>query len=216
MTKNNKWLLVFVFSLAAIKCYSQKAAMQGYVIITYEQNFPEGIEKTHRTFWIVPEDSISDLGTRFSPLLLSGYFKNDIEDCCKGIGIDPYLSSPQKENYLDTAREKALEDLLAIIYKNRKKIQTIAKKWDTGTQEQTTIYGTSVLGSFCSSKFSITGQKRSSYAGLLYMPYDKIENNDPFWATAKGKLIVRLDFSKFDFDYNILFNVFPEWKKYGK
>ena len=216
MTKNNKWLLLICFSIAFFTCYSQDSFMRRYVIITCEQKFSKGFEGIKRTFWIISADSILNTATNFAPLLLSGYFKNDIDSCCTGKEIDPYFSSPTKDNYLDTAQKKALDVLQTIVFTGRKKIQTTIKKWSSGNQEQTTIYGTSVLGSFCFSKFNYTGQKRSGYTGLLYIPYSRIEADNKFWNASKGKIIMNLDFSKCDFNYNILYNTFPEWKKYGK
>ena len=215
MTKN-KFLLLICFSITSFACYSQDSSMKRYVVITCEQKFSKGFEGIKRTFWIVPEDSILDTATNFSPLLLSGYFRNDVDSCCKGKEIDPYFSSPTKDNYLDTAQKKALDVLQTIVFEGRKKIQTTIKKWSSGNQEQTTIYGTSVLGSFCFSKFNYTGQKRSGYTGLLYIPHSRIEADNKFWSASKGKIIMNLDFCKCDFNYNILYNTFPEWKKYGK
>ena len=216
MIKNKKWLLLFCFSIAVFKCYSQNSSVKSYVIITCEQKFAKGFEGIKRTFWIAPEDSIFNTGTKFFPLLLSGYFKSDLDSCCMGKEIDPYFSSPAKENYLDAVQEKALDILQTIIFAKRKKIQTIIKKWSSGNQEQTTIYATSVFGSFCFSKLHFLGQNRSGYSDLLYIPYSQIEENNKFWDTAKGKLIMNLDFSKYNFNYNILYNVFSEWRKYGK
>lgn len=216
MIKNKKWLLLLCFSITFFKCHSQGSSVKNYVIITFEQVYAKSFEGIKRTFWIVPADSIFGIETKFFPLLLSGYFKNDIDSCCMNKEIDPYFSSPTKENYLDTAQEKALDILQTIVFTKRKKIQTIIKKWSLGNQEQITIYATSVLGSFCFSKFSFTGQKRSGYSDLLYIPYSQIEGDNKFWETSKSKLIMNFDFSKYNFNYNILYNIFPEWRKYGK
>ncbi len=216
MKKNNKWVILFYFSLLASASYSQSPIVKSYVIITCEEKFAKSFEGIKRTFWIADEDSIFDTGTKFFPLLLSGYFKNDLDSCCLGKEIDPYYSSHEKENYLDTAQEKSLDILQTIIFAKRKKMQTIIKKWAYGNQAKVTIYATSIFGSFCFSKFNFIGKKRSDYADLLYLPNSKIEENNRFWETLKSKRFMQLDFSRYNFNYYILYNEFPEWRKYGK
>ena len=216
MTKNRKLLLLGCFLLGLFTCYSQPSSLKRYIVITCEKKNSKSFEGIKRTFWIVPEDSVQNKAINFFPLLLSGYFKNDIESSCSGKEIDPYISSSSKDNYLDAMQQRALDVLQKIVFTGRKQVQTITKKWSSGNEEQTTIYATSVRGSFCSSKFNYTGQKRSGYFGLLFIPYSGIESDNKFWNTLKAKYITSLDFSTQDLNYNILYNTFPEWKKYGK
>ncbi len=216
MLKRNNWLLPLCFSIIFFNGYSQNSSLKSYVIITYEQKFSKGFEGIKRTFWVVPEDSISNMGSKFFPLLMSGYYKNDIDSCCLGKEIDPYFSSSVKENYLLIAQEKALDNLQTIVFDKRRKIQSITKKWSSDKQEQIIIYATSIYGTFCFSKFNFTGQNRSGYLDLFYLPYSEIAVNDQFWNTTKGKLIMNLDFTKYNFNFNILYNTFPEWRKYGR
>ena len=216
MIKNSKWLSLLSLSMSFFTCYSQASLAKGYLIITCEQKFAKSFEGVKRTFWILPEDSISNTNPIFSPVFFSGYFQNDIDSCRRGRSIDPYFSASTKDNYLDTPQKEALDLLQAIVFTGRKKVQTIMKTWASGNQEQTTIYATSVSGSFCCSKFNYTGQKRSGYNGLLYIPYSQIAADDKFWDGEKGKIVMHIDFSRCDLSYNVLYNIFPEWRKYGK
>jgi hypothetical protein len=216
MIKNKKLLLILFSVTTFLKCYCQYSSDKSFVIITYEQKFSKSFEGIHRSFWITPDDSILSTGVIFYPILLSGYFKNDLDSSCIGKEIDPYFSSPIKENNLEPKEQKALEFLQTLIFAKRKKIQTIVKKWNSGNEELITIYATPILGSFCYSKFSFTGQKRSGYFGQFYIPFSQIQENDNFWHGSKAKIIMNIDFSFYNFDFNILYNKFPYWKKYGK
>jgi hypothetical protein len=216
MIKNKLLFFLVCFTIKFIRVYSQASSDNNYIIITYEQSQSKSFEGIKRTFWIVPIDSIVDQKVNLCPLLLTGYYRNDTENCRTGKEIDPYISLSTEENELDTIQKKALDKLYDIIYFKRRKVQTIQKTWSSGNQEKIIIYVTPVRGSFFFCNFNYTGLKRSGYGGLLCIPYSRIEDITEFWKMAESKSVISYDFSKCNFDYNILYNELPNWKKYSK
>jgi hypothetical protein len=203
MTKNKiivltLTLLGFVADIAA-----QEKPTKEYIILSFEREFvvskmsPHGVQSY---YWIIPLDSIKSYRYSVYHLFINGFSKRNLDDCCNGKEVDPFLvfSNEQKSN--DTSNYLALDQLHAIIKKNKKELLSVTKKWKTGSKENIRVFATPVSGKFCSSNFHLFGQKRYGYKGKVYIPYSSFNFLQGFWSSQYSKFVINRDFSKIEFD----------------
>jgi len=154
-------------------------------------------------FWIIASDSLKDNESKLSRLFLSNFSKANLEDCCKGNPIDPYIVTDTSHFILDQAFDKEIETLKMLISKNKSKIQRISKKWESGQKQTITIYAIPIRGHFCFSEFHQIGKERISYNGKVSIPFSSFIFAEGFWETPNAKFILNRDFS------NQTFDIFP-------
>lgn len=170
-----------------------------YVIISIEDSYKVSQHGTKSYYWIIEVDSLNSYDFNPSYLFLN-LTKQNLDDCCNGIEVDPFLVFPDTQFEEDTLHANDLRVLKDIISVKRKKIMEITKKWSCGQKEVITIYATPVIGRFCRSDFHKIGQQRQEYYGKIYMPFSSFEYYHDFWEQDKSEFIINSDLSKIDFD----------------
>ncbi|PUZ19593.1 hypothetical protein GA0116948_12510 [Chitinophaga costaii] len=129
MEKKYFILLLTLFVFVRYNTKAQKSEIKSYAILTIEDSFSRGFEGVKRYYWIIDLDSINQHKSTFHPLLLSGFSKNNFEDCCKGININPFIFTPADSIFdLGNVYFKELEYLDKLIYLKRIKTHQIVKE----------------------------------------------------------------------------------------
>jgi hypothetical protein len=128
----------FLFFLVCFEAFSQSTSKE-YVVITFEGHFKISQHGTETYFWIIPVDSISASSSSLSRLFVSNFSTNNLQDCCAGGPVDPILVTEVSNFKLDDKYLSSLENLRQLILHDRKKLQKITKKWESG-QEETVGY----------------------------------------------------------------------------
>jgi len=180
--------------------------VSNYIIVTIENSFQVSMHGIKNYYWIVPVDSLrSSSNITFYPLFLTGTIKNDLDDCCNGRDIDPYVfKSSDTLKFLDDHQAESITQLSKILSKKQKKVQKNTKEFiASGNKEYITYYATPIKGNFCNCSFSKTGQLRTGYSGRVFVPISSFEFDDDFWQTDKAKFFLNQDFSKINF--NVIF-----------
>lgn len=198
----NKTLLLIIFSLIWNNLYSQVPSIKEYIIITFEKTVNKySVDGTKNYFWIMPVDSFYD-NQHFliSPLFIDAISKNDLESCCKGKRIDPFIMTTASKYNFDTNHINQINQLKIILRSKRRKIQDIFKKWTGGYIEEIKIYATPVLGSFCSCSLREETKTEVGYNGLVFIPLNSFSIIHNFEESKKFKYIIFSDYSKIDFE----------------
>jgi hypothetical protein len=121
-----------------------------------------------------------------------------LENCCNGIDIDPFVSTPADSVFdLGHAYYDELELLDKLILSKRKKVEQIVKAWTIKKNKETiTYYLTPIKGRFCTSVLANTRQWRSGYNGKIFIPYSSFEVNLDFWNSPQFPILANIDFEK--------------------
>lgn len=191
------FFLVFGF---VTDSFSQVPASEVYVIVTIEDTYKTSQHSTQTYFWIVPVDSIKSYSSVMSRLFISDFTINNLEDCCSGKPIDPRVYDQNSNFALDSDYLSSLRNLRELVLKNKRKVQQIDKKWQSGQTEKVVVFATPILGQFCSSDFHQIGQHRTGYHGKVYVPKSSFKHFENFWSSSKADYILKQDFSTLDFD----------------
>lgn len=215
--KRNTVVTILILLLFTFNQLFAQIKTNNYIIITQENEYSNGLEGIIRKYWIIPEDSLIKADTiKFSPLILNYYFKEHIDSCIKGINIDPLNNTSMDPVSIDSLQKSARKNLFLLERENRKKVQTVEKRWPTGYWSTTTYYATPITGNFCTCRLGKGMELSSKYKGAIFMVNDYITSYNNFWNTPKATIIITNDFSLFNFDYNTMLNVFKNGKKYEK
>ncbi|MBS1748193.1 MAG: hypothetical protein JST21_18695 [Bacteroidetes bacterium] len=202
MIKNKLFFLSLLLVLSRYNTLAQEPEIKSYVILTVEDSFSRGFEGVKRYYWIIETDSIKSLGSVFYPLLLSEFSKNNFENCCKGIDIDPFVLTPADSVFdIGSGYFKESEYLSKLIFSKRKRTQQIIKEWTLKkSKELITFYITPIKGKFCYSGFAKTGRWRTGYNGKIFIPYSTFEVNLDFWRSPQLPILSNIDFANFKFN----------------
>jgi hypothetical protein len=200
MKKHHFLILLVLLAWAVNTSMTQQPSLQKYIVVTFEEKWKISGEGPYYYYWIVPEDSVKSDANPFSYLLLRLFHKNELTDCCNGKDFNPFVIYT-KEHYedLDAEYNKNFDQLMQIVLKKRKKVQEIIKKWQTGQEQDITVFATPVSGKFCSSYLDKFGQYDYHYKEELYLPYSSFTYTPEFWDSAKAKFILHEDYSKINF-----------------
>lgn len=197
---------LFYFSLLLVlvahNTMAQKPELKRFAILTVEDSFNRGLEGVKRYYWIIETDSIKSSNCIFYPLILSGFSKQNLENCCKGVEIDPLVITPT-DSVFDIGSEYFKESafLNKLIFSKRKKVQQIVKEWELKSSKELIIfYITPVKGKFCNSGFAKTGQWRTGYTGKIFIPYSTFEVYSDFWNSSQLAILANMDFVNFKFN----------------
>lgn len=186
-------LLLWYFNLNALAQISRSQ----YVVFMFEDTYKNSPHGTDTYYWIIPADSLKK-HKRIAPLLLSGFSKTTLESCCKGDTIDPYAVTATTSYDFSNNYFAGIDSLRQLIFKNRKRIQIISKKWESGQREKLKVFATPIQGIFCSSKYSIQSSKIGKDNGRIYFPVSGFNYITNFWIEVPINLIER-DFAAINF-----------------
>ena len=202
MIKNELFFLSLLFVLAEYNTKAQKPEVMSYAILTVEDSFSRGFEGTKRYYWIIEIDSIKSSTSAFYPLLLSGFSKDNFENCCQGVDIDPFALTPADSVFdIGSGYFKESEYLNKLILSKRKRTQQIVKEWTLKkSKDLIAFYITPIKGRFCNSGFAKTGQWRTGYSGRIFIPYSTFEVNLDFWNSPQLSILSNMDFSSLKFN----------------
>jgi hypothetical protein len=193
-----KFLILFILSFGHFN-YSYGQEQKSYIIISFEDVYKKSQHGKKTYYWIIARDSVNTYDVKLSYLFFD-FSKQNLEDCCNGVAVDPFLVFPGSKYEIDTQNSSELFKLKEIITRKKKKIMKVEKKWATGQKETIIVYATPVIGKFCSSNFHEIGQQRQGYKGKVYMPYSNFEYQEAFWNSAEAEYILNSDISSFNFD----------------
>lgn len=185
------WLLGLLLSsqLALGQAYRST-----YLLFTFEDINNRSPHGTQTYYWLQPLDSVSQ-GLALRPLFLSGFSQQDERACCQGQAINPYLVTQSSSYDFDQRHFTTLDTLRHLLRTQRRKIQTIHKRWATGQQQTITVYLTPISGVFCTANFLNSGL----YTRRLYLPQAKFAGAPSFWQSKASKLTGNWDYSDVPF-----------------
>lgn len=163
----------------------------------FEDTYKNSPHGTDTYYWIIPADSIKQHKS-ISSLLLSGFSKTTLESSCKGDIIDPYAITASTSYDFANSYFASIDSLRQLIFKNRKRIQTVSKKWKSGQREKLQIFATPIQGTFCSSNYAIQNSGIGKYNGRIYFPVAGFHYINNFWIDVPVNLIER-DFVSINF-----------------
>jgi hypothetical protein len=92
-----------------------------------------------------------------------------------------------------------MDSLRHLLRTQRRRIQTIRKRWASGQQQTLTVYFTPVSGVFCVANFWQSGLYATAYAGRLYLPRAKFVGLTSFWQRPDSQQVVAWDYSRVPF-----------------
>ena len=168
-----------------------------YVVITFERA-ENKVHRLKRYYWIIPSDSIRSKNLLMASLYMETYFdKSEFEECCRGGTIDVLESSGNDTVSFSNDYNIALKQLNELVFKNRKRVQTIIHQWYNPKYEEITqVYATPIIVSFCycMQKFSHL-IKNYFQEGIVFLPLSSFRYNDNFWKSDKSKAIECFDYS---------------------
>lgn len=199
--RRDKLVLCLLLSFCTLAdAFSQGTEPGLYVVITFDDVYKISQHGKRDYFWIISNDSLKSYESKLSRLFLSDFTKNNLEDCCSGKPIDPFVFTEGSIFTFDDRYSKDLETLTQLILKHKRKLQRISKKWETGQEETITVFATPIRGRFCSSEYHLSGQIRRGYKGQVFLPFSSFAYAEDFWKTTNAKFILDQDFSRHKFD----------------
>lgn len=199
--KGIKLSLIVVLLASIYNLGSSQVENGKYVIVTFEHTYKQSQHGKESFYWVVPNDSINSYETSLSKIFLDGFSVNNLEDCCEGKQIDPFLVFDDSRYDLDEDYLQSLSRLKSLIKEKRRKVQSIKKKWTNGQSVRISVYVTPIIGSFCSSEYHVLGQARNGYDGLVYLPYlSDFKVDKSFWQSLEVDYLLSRDFSKIHYD----------------
>lgn len=194
---------LLILSVLVCKSAACQNLRHNYVVFTFEDTYKVSQHGKSLYYLIEPVDSIASKHNALSFIFLSGFSKDNLDDCCSGKEINPFAITANTSYGFSEKYSRSLDSLKQIIYKNRRRVQVIKKTWASGQIENIEIFVTPISGVFCSSKFSKIGLYSSDYSGLLYLGNSNFHGIESFWSTKEGSIISKQDYS------STFFSVFP-------
>lgn len=186
-------LLVFAFPKDLL---SQEIIPAEYIVITYELSRTKDSHGVRNFYWIVSVDSLKDKRALLSPIYFTGFAKNHFNMCCRSEMVDIFTTTTSSTYDFVEGYEKSVEELTKMVYKQRKKLQTITKEWAGGSKETIRIYATPVLGEFCHCKITKEDGGKIDYNGTIYLPLGNFSISNGFWNSKNAPSILNRDFTR--------------------
>ena len=195
-----KLLLVIVLSLMALQLRSQDIEDK-FVVVTIEKETDSKLHKRETDYWIVslklweksPEEAVL-------PLYLVGFSSTDFKECCTDKSLILFNSTTEETFEFAEDFKNDQNTLIKLIAKERKRVQTIKKKWVTGYKERVTIYLTPINGKFClCSVVHKDGGSKLGYEGQAAMPVSGFSYDSTFWSSKEARQIERFDYADLPF-----------------
>jgi hypothetical protein len=190
------WLLLAL--LLSSQLVAGQAFRGTYLLFTFEETASRSPHGTQTYYWLQPLDSIAH-GPLLRPLFMQGFSQQDELACCQGQAINPYAVTQSSSYNFDQPHYAAVDSLRHLLQTQRRKMQTIRKRWASGQQQTLTVYLTPVSGVFCAANFLQVGLYATSCAGRLYLPRAKFVGVPSFWHRSESQQVAAWDYSRVPF-----------------
>jgi hypothetical protein len=197
---NKILVLIFVFLISFIGFSQEKVKSDSYIIITFRYDRTNDNHPAKDYHWITSIDSIKDANNfNFYPLYFDEFSNEDLKECKEQRDVNIFTMHKGEDFILEKPLTNDIEILKGLVQLNKKKVQTVIKKWKSGYKEKITVCITPIFGNFCSSNIAKYSGKDIDYEGVIYLPLSNFKLNTNFFKTEDGKLVERLDYLKNNF-----------------
>lgn len=195
MKKRNSQKVILLFLLFFNSFVFCQQSTSEYVIITYEIDRNKDQHPKRNYYWIVPADSLTGhRNFKKYPLYFDEFSQDDLIDCKGNKDLALFTLVSNEDFNIDDKIKSDIEKLKYIVKDNRKKVESVVKKWSNGYTEKITIYVTPVRGDFCCSNLSTNDERIINYKGLIYLPIENFSFNKPFFESDKYKEVIYEDY----------------------
>jgi hypothetical protein len=170
-----------------------------YLIYSFEDTYKTSQHGTTTYYWLQPLDSVQSGPAALSVFYQSGFSTNVLAKCENGTAFDPFVIHQDESYQFDRKHYATADTLERLIYKGRKKIQTITKRWPAGQRETVEVFVTPIAGRFCSAPFSPGGPHGFGYRGLIFLPVSHFKARPGFWSDPRSTDVLTSDYSRVHF-----------------
>jgi len=194
MKRNNQKAILLFFLFINSLVFCQQSTSE-YVVITYEIDRSKDQHPVRNYYWIVPVDSLAgNRDFKKYPLYFDEFSKDDLKNCSENRDLLLFTLVSKEDFDIDDKMKSDIKNLKDIVKDNRKKVESIVKKWTNGHTEKITIYVTPVKGDFCFSNLSSSDEKIINYKGLVYLPIGNFSFNKRFFESDQYKEVKYEDY----------------------
>src|SRR5690606_21575384 len=178
----------------------EKVNTDSYIVITFKYDRTKDNHPAKDYYWISPLDSVKDVNNfNFYPLYFDVFSNQDLKECREQKNVNIFTMHKGEDFILEKSLTNNIATLKELVQLNKKKVQTVIKKWKAGYKEKITVYVTPVFGNFCSSNIAEYSGKEIDYEGVIYLPLSNFKLNTGFFETKEGKLVEGLDYLRNNF-----------------
>ena len=171
-----------------------------YLVYTFEDTYKISPHGTESYYWLQPLDSVQAGPAGLRVFFPFGFEASTLFDCRQGTAFNPFsVPVTDMQHKFDKQYFAAADTLERVVYRGRKKIQTITKRWGSGQRETIEVYVTPVAGRFCYAPFSQAGFRGSSYRGLVFLPLSHFKPYPAFWSDPRHAHVLNQDYSQVPF-----------------
>ena len=189
-------LILVCFFLIPKDLLSQDVKPSEYVIITYELTRAKDTHGVRKYYWMVSVDSLKGQRVSLSPIYFTGFAKNNLDRCCQNEVVDIFTVTTGSTYDFKEGYEQSIEELVQLVDRERRKVQTITKEWTTGYNERIKIYATPIIGKFCRCDIGKEDGNKINYKGMVYLPLSDFSFNANFWKSKSANEILLKDLTK--------------------
>ena len=188
-------LIVFLTNFSGV---FQAQDEKEYIVLVVDVKRSNKLHPKDTYYWIAESDKLDTDGNfAFSPLFLELFYtSNSYDECCTGEPSRFYTFTTESKVEFTKEFSEKQEKLRNFLEKNKRKIQTIDKKWEVGLKEDVTIYAVPIKANLCSCKVLEDKQFES-----VFLPKSNFKLNSEFWQTEISKNIT-MDYSLLDLEYS--------------
>jgi hypothetical protein len=191
-------LLVVLFLSTCLTTFGQPKE-DIFIIVTIERITSSDLHSKANDYWVIPKALWNESERPIIPFYLDGFSRNDIDECCISDSLVLFNYDSKESFVFEESFRVALGKLKDIMGKERKKVQTIKKKWN-GYREEITVYLTPVKGRFCVCKLiHAQGNDKIGYEGQAAVPVSDFNFDPDFWLSTVAKQIERFDYGSLPF-----------------
>lgn len=192
------FIIFLIFSFAECKAQNK---VDDFVIVTIEKETTSKLHPSEIDYWIISRYLWKNYSKdAIVPLYMYGFSLADFKECVDGDSLILYNYSRDESFNFDTRYREELDYLVKIVKENRKKVQTIKKKWEEGYKEEIEVFLTPISGifNFCS---MVHADQRSmpEYAKKIGMPVSNFKYDFSFWDSQDFKELKRFDYTELEF-----------------
>lgn len=197
---NKTLALIIVFMISFVGLSQEKVNTDSYIVITFKFDRTKDNHPAKDYYWILPLDSVKDVNNfNFYPLYFDEFSNQDLKECREQKNVNIFTMHKGEDFILEKSLTNNIATLKELVQLNKKKVQTVIKKWKAGYKEKITVYVTPVFGNFCSSNIAEYSGKEIDYEGVIYLPLSNFKLNTGFFETKEGKLVEGLDYLRNNF-----------------
>ena len=193
---------IFAFMISFVGLSQEKVYINFYIVITFQYNRTNDNHPEKDYYWILPVDSIKLVKKfNFFPLYFDEFSNQDLKECQEQKSVNVFTMYKGEDFVLEKSLSNNINTLKELIQFNKKRVQTIVKKWNAGFTEKITVSVTPISGNFCFSNIAEYSGNQINYKGIICLPISNFELNIDFFKTKEGKLVEEHDYLS-----NIFFN----------